>query len=580
MDLLVALGTSAAYGLSLYLWWSFDGHHGVPHLYFESSSAVISLVLFGKYLEHRAKQRTTSALTALAQLQPDTAWRWQQQQWQLVAAAAVVPSDRLMVKPGERVPADGIIVRGQSQLDEALITGESMPVAKSVGDLVIGGAVNLDGVLELTVTHIGAESTLAKIIRLVEQAQGAKAPIQALVDRVSAVFVPTVLLIAVTTLLAWGLVVGDWQQGILNAVAVLVIACPCALGLATPAAIMAGTGTAARFGILVKDARALEQAKTINMVVFDKTGTLTHGRPDLVQLTAFDGDDDADKSRLLQQAAALQQYSEHPLAKAILTKAADANIPLLIASDFQLVPGRGISAQLNGDSLFLGSSRWMTELGLSLPMDTINTAAATVSWLARRRSEDITLLGLFCFTDLLKPQAIDAVRQLQQQGIKVAMLTGDNQQSAAEIAAQLQLDSYQAEVLPQGKADFIVEKQQAGFRVAMVGDGVNDAPALAQADLGIAMASGTEVAVSTAAITLMHNDPALVSSALQIALLTYRKIRQNLFWAFFFNLLGIPLAALGYLNPVIAGAAMASSSLLVISNALLLQRWQPQSEHR
>lgn len=576
MDLLVALGTSAAYALSLYLWWSFDGHHGVPHLYFESSSAVISLVLFGKYLEHRAKQRTTSALTALAQLQPNTAWRWQQQQWQLVAASAVQPSDRLLVKPGERVPADGIIVRGQSHLDEALITGESMPLSKSVGDLVTGGAVNLDGVFELTVTHIGAESTLAKIIRLVEHAQGAKAPVQALVDRISAVFVPAVLLIALGTLLAWGLSTGNWQQGILNAVAVLVIACPCALGLATPAAIMAGTGTAARFGILVKDAHALEQAKSITMVVFDKTGTLTNGRPDLVQLTTFDGDE----TTVLQQAAALQQYSEHPLAKAILSKAADANIPLLTANDFQLVAGRGISAQLNGDSLFLGSSRWMTELGLTLPLAAIDTAAATVSWLARQQSGEITLLGLFCFTDQLKSSAVKSIRQLQQQGIHVAMLTGDSQQSAAEIAAQLQLDSYQAEVLPQGKAAFIVEQQQAGFRVVMVGDGVNDAPALAQADLGIAMASGTEVAVSTAAITLMRSDPALVSAALQIAQLTYRKISQNLFWAFFFNLIGIPLAALGYLNPVIAGAAMASSSLLVISNALLLQRWQPPSGHR
>lgn len=572
MDLLVAIGTSAAYGLSLYLWWSFDGHHGNPHLYFESSSAVISLVLFGKYLEQRAKRRTTSALTALAQLQPDTAWRWQQQQWQLIPATAVVPSDRLLVKPGERVPADGIIVRGQSQLDEALITGESMPVAKSVGDPVIGGSVNQDGVLEFSVTHIGAESTLAKIIRLVEQAQGAKAPVQALVDRVSAVFVPVVLLVALATLLAWGLTTGDWQQGILHAVAVLVIACPCALGLATPAAIMAGTGTAARFGILVKDARALEQANKITMVVFDKTGTLTQGRPDLVQVTAFTGDE----TTLLQQAAALQQYSEHPLAKAILTKAADANIPLLAISDFQLVAGRGISASIADDNLFLGSSRWMTELGLSLPLAAIEHGAATVSWLAARRSGDMVLLGLFCFSDQLKPAAVDAVQQLQQQGIQIAMLTGDNQQSAADIAKRLQLDSYQAEVLPQGKAAFIAAKQQAGFRVAMVGDGVNDAPALAQADLGIAMASGTEVAVSTAAITLMRNDPALVSAALQIAQLTYRKISQNLFWAFFFNLLGIPLAALGYLDPVIAGAAMASSSVLVISNALLLQRWQPK----
>ncbi|MBU2179728.1 MAG: copper-translocating P-type ATPase, partial [Gammaproteobacteria bacterium] len=589
MDLLIALGTSAAYSLSLYLWWTFDGHHGAPHLYFESSAAVISLVLAGKLMEHRAKKRTTNALQALEQLQPTVATVWREGRWQVAPASSIQSDERVLVKPGERIPVDGTLSKGQSQVDESLISGESLPLSKAVGDKVTGGSVNLDGVIEVTATQVGAESTIAKIIQQVEQAQGAKAPVQALVDKVSAVFVPVVLVVAVITLLGWGLATGQWQQGLLNAVAVLVIACPCALGLATPAAIMAGTGTAARFGILVKDASALEQATSISMVVFDKTGTLTKGQPELVQMTSFlnekatdaNNKDAADtpadaESRLLQLAASVQQYSEHPLATAILDKATAAKLSLLEVSDFQLVAGRGVQAKVEGDTLLLGSSRWMEELGIKLPNDNIEVVAATVSWLARQHQQQHELLGLFCFTDKLKPHALVAVQQLQQQGIQVAMLTGDSHASADEIAKQLQLDSYQAEVLPAAKADFIADYQQQGLVVAMVGDGVNDAPALAQADLGLAMGTGTDVAISAAAMTLMRGEPQLVAAALEMARLTYRKIKQNLFWAFIFNFLGIPLAALGYLNPVIAGAAMASSSLLVVSNALLLQRWQPK----
>jgi P-type Cu+ transporter len=569
MDLLVAIGTSAAYGLSLYLWWSFDGHHGMPHLYFESSSAVLSLVLLGKYLEHKAKARTTDALRALESLQPALARVLQNGIWLETKATDVQTGDLVLVKPGERIAVDGVVEQGQSHVDEALISGESIPVSKSVADKVTGGSMNLDGVLQIRATAVGAESTLSRIIHLVEQAQGAKAPVQALVDKISAIFVPAVLCIALLTVLAWGGLTGDWVTGILNAVAVLVIACPCALGLATPAAIMAGTGSAARSGILIKDAVALEQAKAVTLVVFDKTGTLTQGQPVLQQFNTF-----SDEPKLLQWATSLQQHSEHPLAKALMQYASAKQVSALEATEFKVVSGHGVQGQVEGHHLVLGSSQWMQQLGLELPLQAIETQGATVSWLAEQQHEKYQLLALFCFTDQLKPDAQKAVYLLQQQGIKVAMLTGDSSASAATIAGQLNLTDWQAEVLPADKAAAIASWQKQGYVVAMVGDGINDAPALAQADLGIAMASGTDVAVSASAMTLVRSQPLLVSAALQIARLSYRKIQQNLFWAFIFNTVGIPLAVWGYLNPVIAGAAMASSSILVISNALLLQRWK------
>ena len=568
MDLLVAIGTSAAYGLSLYLWYSFDGHHGGPHLYFESSAAVLTLVLLGKLLEKRAKQRTTAALKALENLKPTTATVWRNNSWQQISAAELKQGDTIKVLPGERIAADGVVIKGDSHVDEALISGESIPLHKTTADKVTGGAVNLDGVLEFEASAVGAESTLAKIIRLVEQAQGAKAPVQALVDKISAIFVPVVLLIALVTLLGWGFTSGNWQQAILNAVAVLVIACPCALGLATPAAIMAGTGTAARHGILVKDAQALEQATAINYVVFDKTGTLTEGKPELMQLTAVNGTD----NELATLAYALSSNSEHPLAKAVVKYAQAQQLALTETSEFTVVPGKGVKASVEQRHLLLGSANWMRELGLALPTERISIQGASVSWLAEKTAQGTQLLGLLCFADKAKPQAKDAVHKLQQSGIKVAMLTGDSQDSANYIAQQLGLDNVQAEVLPQGKAEAVAAYQQQGYKVAMVGDGINDAPALAQADLGIAMASGTDVAVSASAFTLMHSNPELVGAALQLAKATYRNIQQNLFWAFAFNTIGIPLAALGFLNPVIAGGAMAFSSVLVVTNALRLQR--------
>lgn len=568
MDLLVSIGTSAAYGLSLYLWLSFEGHHGAPHLYFETSAAVLTLVLLGKFLEKRAKQRTTDALQALENLKPSSATVWRNNHWQQIAASELQKGDKVKVLPGERIPSDGVVCNGSSHVDESLISGESVPLHKGTGQKLTGGSVNLDGVLEFEASAVGAESTLAKIIRLVEQAQGAKAPVQALVDKISSVFVPVVLLIALGTLLFWGAILQDWTQGILHAIAVLVIACPCALGLATPAAIMAGTGTAARHGILVKDAIALEQANKIDYVVFDKTGTLTEGKPELVQVTGLK----ADETALATLAYALSQHSEHPLAKAVVNYAQMHRIELLEVTEFVVVAGKGVKANIGPRQILLGSGLWMREFDLVLPNEKVNTPGASVSWVAEIVDDSATLLGLLCFADKAKSNAGVAVNKLQKSGIKVAMLTGDSKGSADYIAAQLGLDQVQAEVLPEGKAQVVAQYQAQGYRVAMVGDGINDAPALAQADLGIAMATGTEVAVSASAITLMRGNPELVSSALLLASATYHNIQQNLFWAFAFNSIGIPLAAVGILNPVIAGAAMACSSVLVITNALRLQR--------
>jgi len=569
MDLLVSIGTSAAYGLSVYLWWTFNNEQGMPHLYFESSSAVITLVLLGKYLEHKAKRRTTDALRSLENLKPVEATVLRLSKWQKVSVSSVLSGETVKVIPGERVPVDGEILQGKSHLDEALISGESVPVSKKEGDIVTGGSLNLDGMLEVRTTNVGTESTLSKIIQLVEQAQGAKAPVQTIVDKVSSIFIPVVLLVAITTLLVTGVIFNDWTSAILNAVAVLVIACPCALGLATPAAIMAGTGTAARLGVLVKDAAALEQANNIDLVVFDKTGTLTEGKPVLNEMTVINGTE----AEVLQFAYSLQINSEHPLGKAVVDKALNQDIQPVTIEAFQVVAGYGVKGNIGNNSLMMGSSHWMQTLGVNLPTEQIKIPGASIAWLASQQADEIKLLALFCFNDELKSDALLAVKTLQQEGSKVAMLTGDSQASATWVATKLQLDDFKAEVLPADKAKYIRQYQAQGYQVAMVGDGINDAPALAQADLGIAMASGTDVAVSASAMTLMRSKPSLVPTALTISRLTYRKIKQNLFWAFIFNAIGIPLAAFGYLDPIIAGAAMAFSSLFVVSNALLLQRW-------
>lgn len=573
MDLLVALGTSAGYGLSLYEWATAAGR--MPHLYFEASAVVIALVLLGKYLESRAKRQTASAIRALEALRPERAIQVVDGREQDVAISALRLNDLVLVKPGERFPVDGEVVEGQSHADEALISGESLPVPKQPGDKVTGGAINGEGRLLVRTQALGAETVLARIIRLVEDAQAAKAPIQKLVDKVSQVFVPTVLLIALATLMGWWLYGAPIETALINAVAVLVIACPCALGLATPTAIMAGTGVAARYGILIKDAEALERAHEVSAVVFDKTGTLTSGAPRIAHLSAVDGDE----ATLLKWAGALQRGSEHPLAKAVLDACVERGLTVADVSDSQSLTGRGIAGNLDGRRLALGNRRLLEESGLSAgPLADSATAweteGRTLSWLIEQ-SPQPTVLGLFAFGDTLKPGALQAVQQLSARHISSHLLTGDNRGSAKVVAEALGIQDVHAEVLPADKAATVAELKKTGV-VAMVGDGINDAPALAAADIGIAMGGGTDVAMHAAGITLMRGDPRLVPAALEISRKTYAKIRQNLFWAFVYNLIGIPLAAFGFLNPVLAGAAMALSSVSVVSNALLLKTWKPK----
>jgi Cu+-exporting ATPase len=572
MDLLVALGTSAAYGLSVYMLVEHWEHE--PHLYFEASAAVITLVVLGKWLESRAKRQTTAAIRALQALRPDTARILQDGVEAEVPLENLRIGDVIVIRPGERVAADGKVLEGESHADESMLTGEPLPIAKAPGDRVTGGSVNAEGVLNVAVEAIGAQSTLAKIIQLVENAQAGKAPIQRLVDRVSAVFVPVVLGIALLTLLGWGLTTGNWEQAILNAVAVLVIACPCALGLATPTAIMAGTGIAAKNGILIKDAEALESAYAVEAVAFDKTGTLTVGKPAMVAFEAHG----ADRDSMLALAAAVQAGSEHPLAKAVVDAA--KGMQTVRATNVKAVAGRGVHATVNGRRLALGSDRWMGELGvnlmpLSAKASALQANGLTVSWLA-----DVTdaplLLAAMGFGDQARPEAAEAVRQLHARGVRTVMVTGDNAAAAAAMARSLGIEDVRSQVLPEDKARVIADLRGRGHRVAMVGDGVNDAPALAAADLGIAMGSGTDVAMHAAGVTLMRPDPRLVPAAIEISRRTYAKIRQNLFWAFAYNVVGIPLAALGVLSPVIAGAAMALSSVSVVANTLMLKRWNPE----
>ena len=583
MDLLVAMGTSAAYGLSLYqLLFPAPGHGSGGHYYFEASAVIITLVLVGKWLESRAKRQAGAAIRALMALRPDQA---------RVAAAdgsereipieQVSIGDLVRVRPGERIPIDGKITQGTTSVDESMLTGESLPVAKALGDKVAGGSINGEGVILGETTAVGAETTLARIVRLVESAQGAKAPIQRLVDRVSAVFVPVVLGLALLAFVGWLLAGSSADTAVLNAVAVMIIACPCALGLATPTAIMAGTGVAARAGVLIKDAEALETAHRVDTVVFDKTGTLTEGKPKLVRLVPADG---LAEDHLLELAAALQSGSEHPLARAVMARAEDQGIDHRRPVDLRALPGRGVAATLEGRPLLLGSTRLMEESGVQLG-SLIQQAAEleqdgrSISWVAELR-ERPTLLGLLAFGDEPKPAAKLAIEALHVRGVQTVMLTGDNAGSANAIAGRLGIEKVVANVLPENKAEAVASLKHAGSTVAMVGDGVNDAPALAAADVGIAMATGTDVAMHTAGVTLMRGDPRLVADAIEISGRTYAKIGQGLFWAFIYNLIGIPLAALGYLSPVIAGGAMALSSVSVVTNALILRRWRPAASVR
>ena len=577
MDLLVALGTSAGYGLSVYQWLT-AAPGTMPHLYFEASAVVIALVLLGKYLESSAKRQTASAIRALEALRPERAIMLLDGQEVDVAISSLSIGDLVVVKPGERFPVDGEVVEGQSHADEALISGESLPVPKQPGEKVTGGAINGEGRLLISTRALGAESVLARIIRLVEAAQSAKAPIQQLVDRVSQVFVPVVLLVAVATLSGWLLAGSSLEDALINAVTVLVIACPCALGLATPTAIMAGTGVAARHGILIKDAEALQRAHEVTAVVFDKTGTLTSGTPNIAHMAAEPALG-VDENALLQLAGALQRGSEHPLAKAVLDVAAARGLVLADVSNSRALPGRGVAGTLQGRDLVLGNHRLLEESGLT-PGTLTERAVAweaegrTLSWLIESAPQR-QVLGLFAFGDTPKAGAAEAIALLNTRHISSHLLTGDNRGSARVVADALGIADVHAEVMPADKAATVVALKKTAV-VAMVGDGINDAPALAAADVGIAMGGGTDVAMHAAGITLMRGDPRLIPAALDISRRTYAKIRQNLFWAFVYNLIGIPLAAFGVLDPVLAGAAMALSSVSVVSNALLLKTWTPE----
>ncbi|CAN7714550.1 heavy metal translocating P-type ATPase [Caballeronia sp. LjRoot29] len=587
MDLLVALGTSAAWGLSVYELFAHPGESA--HLYFEAAAVVITLVRFGKWLEARAKRQTTDAIRALDALRPerarirDAATGTERD----VALADVRNGDIAIIRPGERLPVDGLIREGRTHVDESLITGESLPVAKEIGARVTAGSINGEGVIAVETTATGAETTLARIIRLVESAQAEKAPIQRLVDRVSGIFVPVILVIALVTLIGWLLMGAGVETAVLNAVAVLVIACPCALGLATPAAIMAGTGVAARHGVLIKDPQALEMAHRIRIVAFDKTGTLTVGKP---SMTVFEAAEGVDRNEALGLAAAVQRLSDHPLARAVVAVADGEQISAVTATDAKAVAGRGVEARVGDRHLAIASDRWLDELQLAAPQPLATRAAEleqrgnTVSWLVELGDSPISdkprVLALLAFGDSLKPGARAAIERLKAMGIKSVLLTGDNAGSAAGVATSLGIapDAVHAHMLPADKARVIAElKASAQGAVAMAGDGINDAPALAAADIGIAMATGTDVAMEAAGITLMRGDPALVADAIDIARRTYRKIQQNLFWAFVYNLIGIPLAAFGLLNPMLAGAAMAFSSVSVVTNALLLRTWRAQA---
>jgi Cu+-exporting ATPase len=589
MDLLVAIGTTAAFGLSLALWWQAPPGE-MPHLYFESAATVITLVMLGKWMEARAKRQTLASLEALRRLRPETA-RIRREGVEIeVPLSALRVGSEVVVRPGERLPTDGQIIEGRTHLDESLLTGESLPVAREVGQQVTGGALNLEGLVVVRTTAVGAETQLARIVRLVESAQAHKAPIQQLVDKVSAVFVPAVIVIALVTGLAWWLLRGDAVAAILNAVSVLVIACPCALGLATPATLMVGTGMAARQGILVRDAQALETLRTVRIVAFDKTGTLTQGRPRLTACASVSGlaEDDA---RLLRWAAALQSGNDHPLARAVLEAQGHDVEPLPAVSGLQVVAGRGVEAVVQGRLLRLGSTRWLGESGLepgSLQPRAAQAASAgqTVSWLFTPGSAETgqgQVLGLLSFGDQAKAGAAQAIARLRARGLRVVMVSGDNQGAAESMARTLGIDEVRAEVLPGDKARVVGELKgglPAGEGVAMVGDGVNDAPALAAADVGLAMAAegaGTDVAVETAGLTLLRGDPNAVVEAWELSRAIRRKLRQNLSWAFAYNVVGIPLAAMGLLSPMVAGAAMAMSSVSVITNALTLRRWRPSS---
>lgn len=562
MDVLVAMGTSAAFALSVYNGF-FNPHNS--DLYFESSGMIITLILLGKYLEQKAKTKTSDAIKQLMSLQAKTAMIIVAGEEKEVPIEEVQVGDILRVRPGEQIPVDGKILKGQTTIDESMLTGESLPVDKQVDDQVFGGTVNTTGSIQFSATQVGSMTVLSRIIRMVEDAQGEKAPIQQIADKISSIFVPTVLGLALLTLLATGLVTGDWQQAIVHSVSVLVIACPCALGLATPTAIMVGTGLGAKSGILIKGGGALEKIAHLTTIVLDKTGTITEGKPVVADFEAVD-------PQALAYLTSLEQHSEHPLAKAIYHYGKD-QVEIMPVDNFESLTGQGVTGIINGQSYFVGSKRGLKERNISFPEDRVlalEEEGKTVMFLTDSKK----MLAMISVTDQVKASSKAAIAALHQSGIKVKMLTGDNPQTAQYIGEQvgLQASDIVAEVLPEDKAQVVKELQSNGQSVGMVGDGINDAPALALADIGIAMGSGTDIAMETADITLMNSDLLSVEKSIHLSKLTLRKIKQNLFWAFLYNVIGIPFAALGFLNPIIAGGAMAFSSVSVLLNSLSLNQ--------
>ena len=582
MDLLVVMGTSSAYFFSIFNGF-FASSRGIEStgLYFEASAVIITLVLLGKFLEARAKGKTSEAIRKLMDLQPKNASVERDGAVIEVPVSDVRPGDLLLIRPGERIPVDGEILSGNTSLDESMITGESMPVEKKAGDSVVSGTINSYGSIRYKAVHTGKDSVLARIIAVVEAAQGSKAPIQKLADKVASVFVPAVLAIALAVFLIWWLAAGSISGAVVAAVAVLVIACPCALGLATPTAIMVGTGMGAQRGILIKNGEVLQLAGKLNAVVLDKTGTITRGRPELQKILSVKGGTEVELSEeeLLCTAASLEQNSEHPLAMAIVDKAENKRLALKDCSDFSAVPGKGIRGCVDGISYLMGTEVLLTSAGIPIEpiLDkkrTLEEEGHTVMILASNESGDFRILGLFAVADSIKESSAAGVAALKDMGLQIYMITGDNERTARAIAGKAGIDNILAEVLPEGKAEEIRKMKEKGLAVAMVGDGINDAPALALADVGIAMGQGTDIAMESADITLMRGNLLEIAAAIQLSRKTMQKIRQNLFWAFFYNSIGIPFAASGLLNPVIAGAAMAFSSVSVVSNSLSLKKFK------
>tara|TARA_R110002073_G_scaffold58069_5_gene147569 strand:- start:13749 stop:16202 length:2454 start_codon:yes stop_codon:yes gene_type:complete len=573
MDQLVALGTSAAYALSVWMMLN-QGINAVGHLYFEASAVVITLVLAGKLLESRAKRGTTAAIRKLMDLRPERARVQRDGNVVEVAIEQVQIGDTVVVMPGARIPVDGTLTSGRAEVDESLLTGESVPIAKTSGDMLRAGAINGSNEVHLSATRIGEDTTLARIVRLVESAQTGKAPVQRLVDKVSAIFVPSVIAIAAVSLISWLVAGAGAETAIINAVSVLVIACPCALGLATPTAIVAGTGAAAKAGILIKDIGVLERAHALDVVAFDKTGTLTKGAPALTDIVAYGRSEDD----MLRIAAAVQTGSEHPLARAVLAAAEARDVLGLKAEDVLAHVGSGVEGRVDGARVLIGNRGMMKAVDINIDAK-IEGDLARIEKLGRTAvlvAIGNVVSGVIGLADTVRSETPLAMRMLAQRGIQTVMLSGDGADAAKAIASEAGLADVRAGLTPDSKVDAIHELQGAGRIVAMVGDGINDAPALAAADVGIAMGSGTDVAMESAGITLMRPDPRLVAGAIDAARVTWNRIRWNLFWAFIFNVVGLPLAALGYLSPEVAGLAMALSSITVVTNSLLLRGWKPK----